>query len=161
MERKTQIDLDALICFINTHEKCNNIKKMFKKGPDPKYGFMWTDNNWWTDEESNALRIISNKVLSLDWDSSGYGFMMRLVQRTILDFDSTNDSTDDSTNDSTTTNDGRQFAQAYLKTSLAMDMDDNNKKALKVASEKGFNTAATEMMKQAGGDYSRMRSMFG
>ena len=51
--------------------------------------------------------------------------------------------------------------QAYLKTSLAMDMDDNNKKALKVASEKGFNTAATEMMKQAIGDYSRMRSMFG
>jgi hypothetical protein len=57
--------------------------------------------------------------------------------------------------------DGKKFAQAYQKTGFIKAMDDKNKKALKVAAEKGFSEASTHMMSMAGGDYSRMRSMFG
>ncbi len=57
--------------------------------------------------------------------------------------------------------DGRACAQAYQKTGFGQSMDDKNKKALKVASEKGFTEATKYMMEQAGGDYGRMRSMYG
>ena len=40
-------------------------------------------------------------------------------------------------------------------------MDEQNKTAMKVWANKGPNVAAAYMMHQAGGDYSRMRSMYG
>ena len=55
----------------------------------------------------------------------------------------------------------RTFAQNYLKTPMAKAMDDNNKKAMKVWANKGAEVAVNYMMHQAGGDYSRMRSMYG
>ena len=56
---------------------------------------------------------------------------------------------------------GSIFAQNYLKTDTAKGMDDNNKNAMNVWANKGANAAAKHMMEQAGGDYARMRSMFG
>ena len=53
------------------------------------------------------------------------------------------------------------FAQSYLKTPMAKAMDDTNKKALKVWANKGTEVAVNYMMHQAGGDYGRMRSMYG
>ena len=53
------------------------------------------------------------------------------------------------------------FAQNYLKTETAKGMDEKNKTAMKVWASKGPNVAAAYMMHQAGGDYSRMRSMYG
>ena len=53
------------------------------------------------------------------------------------------------------------FAQNYLKSSAAKGMDDDNKKALKVWANKGTEVAVNYMMHQAGGDYGRMRSMYG
>ena len=55
----------------------------------------------------------------------------------------------------------RTFAQNYLKSSAAKGMDDDNKKALKVWANKGTEVAVNYMMHQAGGDYGRMRSMYG
>lgn len=55
----------------------------------------------------------------------------------------------------------RAVAQTYLKTPLANAMDDTNKKAMKVWANKGSETAVKYMMHQAGGDYARMRSMYG
>tara|TARA_B100000575_G_C23142926_1_gene665687 strand:+ start:1496 stop:1810 length:315 start_codon:yes stop_codon:yes gene_type:complete len=55
----------------------------------------------------------------------------------------------------------RSFAQNYLKSSAAKGMDDNNKKAMKVWANKGTEVAVNYMMHQAGGDYARMRSMYG
>ena len=57
--------------------------------------------------------------------------------------------------------DGKEMAKIYQQTGFAKAMDDNNKEALKVAAEEGMDAAAKHMMKQAGGDYARMRSMFG
>ena len=56
---------------------------MFLKGPDPESGFMWTGDEWWSQNETEAVEIIGNKVLDLGWDSSGYGYMMRLIEYTI------------------------------------------------------------------------------
>ena len=55
----------------------------------------------------------------------------------------------------------RTYAQNYLKTPMAKAMDDNNKKAMKVWANKGPEVAVNYMMHQAGGDYGRMRSMYG
>jgi hypothetical protein len=48
----------------------------------------------------------------------------------------------------------------YLKEAVT-DMDPENRKAAEVWQEKGHEAAGAYMMEQAGGDYSRMRSMFG
>ena len=72
--------LEIITNFIYTHEKKDDIIKMFRKGPDPQSGFMWSGDEWWSKEERIALKIIGNKVLDLGWDSSGYGYMMRLVE---------------------------------------------------------------------------------
>ena len=59
------------------------------------------------------------------------------------------------------TQDGKAFAKSYLETPLANQMDETNKKAMNVWKEGGANAAIKYMMDSAGGDYSRMRSMFG
>ena len=61
---------------------------MFIKGPPINQGFMWCQDNggpdcYWTEKEGEALRFIRNKVLELGWESSGYGIMMRKIQRKI------------------------------------------------------------------------------
>ena len=56
--------------------------------------------------------------------------------------------------------DSKAFAKSYLETPLAKQMDEPNKKAMKVWKEGGANAAVKHMMDSAGGDYSRMRSMF-
>ena len=55
----------------------------------------------------------------------------------------------------------KAFAKSYLETQLANQMDETNKNAMKVWKEGGANAAVKHMMDSAGGDYSRMRSMFG
>ena len=55
----------------------------------------------------------------------------------------------------------KEFAKSYLETPLANQMDETNKKAMNVWKEGGANAAVKYMMDSAGGDYSRMRSMFG
>tara|TARA_Y100000816_G_scaffold186295_1_gene135267 strand:+ start:917 stop:1189 length:273 start_codon:yes stop_codon:yes gene_type:complete len=59
------------------------------------------------------------------------------------------------------TQDSKAFAKSYLETPLANQMDETNKKAMNVWKEGGANAAVKYMMDSAGGDYSRMRSMFG
>ena len=55
----------------------------------------------------------------------------------------------------------KAFAKSYLEIPLANQMDETNKKAMNVWKEGGANAAIKYMMDSAGGDYSRMRSMFG
>lgn len=87
MEVIAKQHLELITNFIYTHEKRDDILKVFRKGPDPQSGFMWTGNEWWSKEERIAVEIIGNKVLDLGWDSSAYGYMMRLVEFTIKEKD--------------------------------------------------------------------------
>tara|TARA_B110000263_G_scaffold196373_1_gene174931 strand:- start:86 stop:382 length:297 start_codon:yes stop_codon:yes gene_type:complete len=80
MEAKAKRDLIVFKNFIYNHENKDDFVSMFLKGPDPEKGFMWTGKDWWTEEEAIAVKLIGNKVLDYDWDSSGYGMMMRMVQ---------------------------------------------------------------------------------
>ena len=55
----------------------------------------------------------------------------------------------------------KEFAKSYLETPLANHMDETNKNAMKIWKKDGVDAAVKHMMDSAGGDYSRMRSMFG
>lgn len=55
----------------------------------------------------------------------------------------------------------KEFAKSYLETPLANHMDETNKNAMNVWKNDGVDAAVKHMMDSAGGDYSRMRSMFG
>ena len=57
--------------------------------------------------------------------------------------------------------DSKDFAKEYQKTAFAKGMDDANAKALDIMAKEGADNAAKHMMKMAGGDYARMRSMYG
>lgn len=165
LQEKCKHDSEKIMRFIETHPKFDAIYSAFMKGPDPQSGFMWTTTEWWSPEEGEAIKIVSNKVLDYDWDSSGYGYMMRVIESKIkalqvvdgvLVKDVENPEEEEEKLDSE-----KKFAKSYQQTSFGKAMDDNNKKALDVMAKKGADEAANYMMAQAGGDYARMRSMFG
>ena len=83
LELKAKKDLNTIMNFIINHSKYNTIKNCFLKGPEQDKGYMWTDCAWWGEEEKAAITIVSNKVLDYGWDSSGYGYMMRLIENKI------------------------------------------------------------------------------
>lgn len=59
-------------------------------------------------------------------------------------------------------NDTKTFIQRVVKDTGAYNaMDDANKKAADVMEKDGAEAAAKYMMNMAGGDYARMRSMYG
>jgi hypothetical protein len=227
MEEKAQKDLVTIMKYITSHDLREDIFSLFIKGPDPEQDFMWTPPVWWLENQAKGLKIVNEKVLELGWDSSGYGFMMRLIQEEVkktfnynddkkindpqagdgekrfmstiidkitqlwtvenvenpeetkFDFDDKDNFIIDKgiefniKNEPETltevihdkikedNDDGQGLAQAYQKTGFGKAMDENNKKALDVAANKGWNEAANHMMASAGGDYGRMRSMFG
>ena len=118
-------------------------------------------------------------VLDLGWESSGYGIMMRAIQREIknnLNDDESKYEDDPRTGkgspyykrdvDNPEDYDNQlytemNFAKSYLKTSMGKSMDDNNKKAMNIVANQGFEASVDFMMKSAGNDYSKMRSMYG
>ena len=224
MEAKSRKDLNTIVDKINNHVNKQGIISMFIKGPPENDGFMWCGRKggpgcWWNKEEGEGLEFISNLVLDLGWDSSGYGFMMRFVQKEIkiqqlrrsppmfkqdevdddlptafaipvlkrnltqggssifrdpnFDDDEGKYDGDPRTGKGSsfyktvksfqldTPEQGKNFAKSYQETGLGKAMDDDNKKALDVMVNKGANEAAKYMMDKAGGDYAKMRSMFG
>ncbi len=192
LNQKAKRDCQSIVGFMESHPQFHDMYRAFIKGPKPDCGFMWTPDNWWVGEEKSAIKIVSDKVLDHGWDSSGYGIMMRMIQRkikempvatavTLLTPADLQDDEGKCSGDVCTgkgsllencfqtlaekpkevNDDGRSMAQMFLQTGFAKTMDDNNKEALKVAAEKGMDEAAKHMMDQAGGDYGRMRSMFG
>ena len=85
---KSNQDLELILAIINNSPLKTYINNMFIKGPPINQGFMWCQDNggpdcYWTEKEGEALRFIRNKVLELGWESSGYGIMMRKIQRKI------------------------------------------------------------------------------
>ena len=79
-------DLMIFVDEINKNSNKNGILSMFKKGPPKDRGFMFCDNNdntYWTKEESDGLKTVSDMVLNRGWDSGGYGIMMRNIQHEI------------------------------------------------------------------------------
>ena len=90
IETKKNIDIEFFLNEIDNHQNKEHIISMFMKGPPPNKGFMWCENNGgpdchWTQKEAQGLKYVENLVLSRDWDSSGYGFMMRFIQSRIIE----------------------------------------------------------------------------
>ncbi len=89
-EQKGKKDLLTFFNFIINHDKKDDITNMFVKGPPQNKGFMWCGkeggkDHWWSEREAAGLSIINEQVLGLGWDSSGYGIMMRMIQKKIKD----------------------------------------------------------------------------
>lgn len=165
LEQKSKNDSEKIMRFIESHPKFDAIYSAFMKGPDPQSGFMWTTTEWWSPEEGEAIKIVSNKVLDYDWDSSGYGYMMRVIESKIKALQVVDGvlvkNVENPEEEEEKLDSEKKFAKSYQQTSFGKAMDDNNKKALDVMAKKGADEAANYMMAQAGGDYARMRSMFG
>mgnify|MGYP004030079339 CR=1 FL=1 len=85
IQQKANKDLEQTIEWINSKDNKDWIYNMFIKGPPENKGFMWCDkeggkNKWWTEKESQGLKDVTQYVLNLGWDSSGYGIFMRKLQ---------------------------------------------------------------------------------
>ena len=85
IETKKNIDIEFFLNEINNHQNKEHIHSMFMKGPPPNKGFMWCESSGgpdchWTLEEAQGLKFIERLVLDKGWDSSGYGYMMRVIQ---------------------------------------------------------------------------------
>ena len=190
MEEKAQKDIQEIMRFITSHPQFNDMYMAFIKGPKPDCGFMWTPDSWWFGGEKEAIKIVSDKVLEYGWDSSGYGYMMRRIQgkikavpcaTAVLVEDNLQDDEGKWAGDERTgkgsplyendvnnpeefdnrVDSEKNFAKGYQETKFGKAMDDNNKKALDVMAKKGGDEAAKYMMEMAGGDYARMRSLYG
>ena len=190
MEEKAQKDIREIMKFITYHQQFDDMYIAFKKGPKPDCGFMWTPDSWWIGGEKEAIKIVSDKVLEYGWDSSAYGIIMRRIQakikalpvvKTVLVEDDLKDDEGKWAGDPRTgkgsplyennvenpeeyeekLDNEKNFATRYQETNFGKAMDDNNKKALDVMANKGADEAAKYMMNMAGGDYGRMRSMYG
>ena len=81
-----QSDSQLIIDIIATHPCKDAIISMFKKGPPKGAGFMWCDekDSYWTENEREGLKIATHLVLSNGYESSGYGCMMRELQKKIM-----------------------------------------------------------------------------
>lgn len=84
-KQKEHSDANFIIRQIYLHSNKDSIISMFVKGPPENEGFMWCrceggPGKYWTSEEAQGLKYVSNLVLDRGWDSSGFGFMMRVVQ---------------------------------------------------------------------------------
>lgn len=90
MEAKFSKDINRISNFINSHPKKKDFISIFTKGPPADKGFMWGsigdgNDSYWSYEEATALKDLTNLVLDLGWDSSGYGIMMRNIQSIYLE----------------------------------------------------------------------------
>ena len=209
MEQKATSDCQKIISFMESHPLFNDMYNAFIKGPKPGCGFMWTPDDWWVGEEKSAVKIVSDKVLEYGWDSSGYGWMMRLIEQKLRELPVTTaeivennlldeeqltwkqkagiitdqervkydlvkppvtpeklesplyNNVENPEEEDEKLDQEKSFAKGYKQTEFGKSMDENNKNALDVMANKGMNEAGKYMMSQAGGDYAKMRSMFG
>tara|TARA_S200000501_G_C20452761_1_gene581600 strand:+ start:321 stop:584 length:264 start_codon:yes stop_codon:yes gene_type:complete len=70
-------DTQEIIKFIDNHELKDNIIAMFLQGVPDDTGWMFCR------KESDHFKAIQNKVLALNYDSSGFGVMMRSIEQAI------------------------------------------------------------------------------
>ena len=88
-QNKFDNDLNEITEIINNSPMKSNIIKMFKKGPPKNEGFMWCSKKggqgfYWSEEEAEALKLVSGLVLDYQWDSSGYSIMLRAIQEKFI-----------------------------------------------------------------------------
>jgi hypothetical protein len=71
------LDTQEIIKFIDNHELKDKIIAMFLQGVSHDTGWMFCG------KESDEFKAIQNKVLALNYDSSGFGVMMRSIEQAI------------------------------------------------------------------------------
>ena len=86
IEIKSKRDANIIFGILKSHNNYDDVVSMFKKGPPLDKGFAWCsyEPGWWSKDESDAIKEVQSEVLKRGWDSSGFCFMMRLIQRIVL-----------------------------------------------------------------------------
>ena len=84
-DKKLNQDRNIIINFIDNSPIKNDFISMLIKDTPPNEGFMWCSQEggvgkYWTIEQAKALKELSDKVINLGWDSSGYAIMIRNIQ---------------------------------------------------------------------------------
>ncbi len=73
-EMDSEKDTDRALEFIENHELKDEIITLFRNGVSDTTGWMFTQN------ETPEFKVIQSKVLEMNYDSSGFGFMMRQIE---------------------------------------------------------------------------------
>lgn len=78
-------DLSTLMYSINAHPQKWDMIRVLKKGPDPKRGWMLCtpEDPYWTAQESVVLSMLTNMVLEHHYESWGFVFMMRALEKEV------------------------------------------------------------------------------
>ncbi len=85
MEQRLASDSDTICQWINNQSNKEAFISMLKKGPPVDKGFMWCSKEggpglYWSKDEAEALTSLSDYVLEMGWESSGYSMMLRNIQ---------------------------------------------------------------------------------
>ena len=67
-------DTKTILQFIENHTLKDEIINMFRNGPPADTGWMWYPH------KTLAFLAIEQEVMRLDYDSSGFGMMMRRIE---------------------------------------------------------------------------------
>lgn len=90
--------------------------------------------SWWQND-TPEFSAMHGFILAMDYDSSAYAVMHRKIQESIRDM--------------------------YHLTGGKIVRLSDNQKVIRIWGKDGVETAVMHMVKEAGGDYGKMRSMFG
>ncbi len=80
--RKVEVDTAHFVARV----KELGIENVMRVGPPDNEGFMWwkrthlRDGTAMSEAQKDNLEILKHEVLDRQWDSSGYGWMMRSIQ---------------------------------------------------------------------------------
>ena len=86
MENRLESDSDIICNWINNSSSNKEaFMSMLRKGPPANKGFMWCSKEggpgkYWSKEEAEALNSLSDYILDMGWESSGYSIMIRNIQ---------------------------------------------------------------------------------
>ena len=85
LEEKLKKDCAYIVQAILHNEQARYMVRVLQKGPPKDLGYMWGLNepDYWTQQEKGAISTMHIWVLQKGWESSGYGIMMRKIQRKI------------------------------------------------------------------------------
>ena len=157
---------EKALSFIDAHEQRAQIIAMYNTGPPVAKGFMWCSAADFPAPQGQAFDLMKVFVLDAGYDSSGYAFMHRAIQKALKDR-------------AAPAGGGAAPPQSAPSGAFEMDwnsvrdargelipsgMDAANAKPTKIAFDAGGKQAVAHMFTRSDGStrsYGEMRSMYG
>ena len=74
MDKRLKEDIERMIEFIKNDSDSELIKEWYIKGPSKDCGYMWCEY------DTPFKKRVQNKVLSMGYESSAYGWFQRVIE---------------------------------------------------------------------------------